>query len=350
MLRCDKRNGTQSASKINSQTVPINRRFAFHLTNPNFLRKNFVFIFLLLVSFYSKALCNEEQPDNNPQRYQNPVFEEIDIKKNILYGSNKSQAGKAIDLYMDIYSPMNDSASMRPVIILSHGGYYLNGGKDDFAYDCIALAKAGYIAISINYRLIDVMESPGVYKRATADAVNDTKAAVRFFRKDFENENLYHVDTSNIFIGGYSAGAITSLHYAYANTPKDVFSIGGHRLIIYVSMHGGVQGDSGNPGYSSRVKGVLNISGSIHLANMIDKNEPILFSVHGTADKVVPFKVGQSGYSWVRTEGSGLVHDRANDVGLLNKLIAIQDAEHGAYFRCQSCRDEMQKFIFENIN
>lgn len=285
-----------------------------------------------------------------PQRYQDLIFDSIEIKRDVIYGSNTSQGGRKVELTMDIYSPAGDTIENRPVIILAHGGYYLNGCKEDFSRDCMLLAKSGYVAVSINYRLVDVKESPGVYKRATADAVNDTKAAVRFFRKDFETENLHRVDTSNIFIGGYSAGAITSLHYAYATTPKDVHSIGGHLLVLYMSAHGGVHGDSGNPGYSSRVKGVLNISGSIHLANMIDGHEPILFSIHGTADEVVPFNVGKSGYSWVRTEGSGLVHARANEVGLLNKLVALKDADHASYFYCDSCKVEMRKFVFENLN
>jgi para-nitrobenzyl esterase len=285
-----------------------------------------------------------------PQRYQDLIFENIEIKRDVIYGSNTSQGGRLVELTMDIYSPAEDTLKNRPVIILAHGGYYLNGCKEDFSRDCLSLAKSGYVAVSINYRLVDVKESPGVYKRATADAVNDTKAVVRFFRKDFEHENLYRTDTSNIYIGGYSAGAITSLHYAYATTPRDVHSIGGHLLVLYMSAHGGIHGDSGNPGYSSHVKGVLNISGSIHLANMIDEDEPILFSIHGTADEVVPFNVGKSGYSWVRTEGSGLVHQRADEVGLLNKLVALKDADHASYFYCDSCQTEMRKFVFENLN
>lgn len=301
----------------------------------------------LIISLHSYSVFALQQ--KTPQRYQDLIFEDIEIKRDVIYGSNTSQGGRHIELTMDIYAPAGDTSENRPVIILAHGGYYLNGCKEDFSRDCMLLAKSGYVAVSINYRLVDVRESPGVYKRATADAVNDTKAAVRFFRKDFETKNLFHTDTSNIYIGGYSAGAITSLHYAYATTPKDVHSIGGHLLVLYMSAHGGIHGDSGNPGYSSRVKGVINISGSIHLANMIDANEPALFSVHGTADAIVPFRVGKSGYSWVCTEGSGLVHERANEVGLLNKLIELNNADHASYFYCDSCQTEMRKFVFENL-
>lgn len=306
------------------------------------------FIFLL-VSVLSLSF-NIHPTENKPVRYRELVFETIEIKRNVLYGSNKTQSGSPVDLYMDVYMPAGDTCAARPVVILAHGGYYLYGSKENFSHDCITLAKAGYIAVSINYRLIDVSESQGSYKRATADAVNDMKAAVRFFRRDKSNQNFFKADTSNIFIGGYSAGAITSLHYAYCTTPREVFAIGGPQLVVYMTIHGGYAGDSGNPGYSSEIRGVLNIAGSIHAASMADPNEPRLFSVHGTADDIVPFNIGKSGDSGVRTEGSGLVHLRANAIGLINYLHAIEGAGHSAYFECDSCQAEMRQFIFENLS
>jgi hypothetical protein len=53
-------------------------------------------------------------------------------------------------------------------------------------------------------------------------AVYDAKAAVRYLRKDFENGDNYGIDTSAIFIGGYSAGAITSLHLSYIDDIIDL--------------------------------------------------------------------------------------------------------------------------------
>lgn len=303
-------------------------------------------IFISTFLYASLSFGKSEQPT---VRYCDYVFEQIVVKKDVVYGNNKTQGGTRVDLLMDVYMPSGDTCTSRPIIILAHGGYYLYGSKENFERECGNLARAGYIAATINYRLIDVSESPGSYKRATADAVNDMKAAVRFFRLDKSTENFYKADTSNIFIGGYSAGAITSLHYAYCNTPKDVFAIGGSQLLTYVTIHGGIEGDSGNPGYSSEVRGVINIAGSIHAAWMLNKNEPCLFSVHGTADDVVPFNVGKSGDSGVRTEGSGLVTERAQKIGLINQLCAIEGAGHSAYFECDSCPGKMRHFIFANL-
>ena len=51
-------------------------------------------------------------------------------------------------------------------------------------------------------------------------AVHDYRAAIRYFKKDFsENGNIYGIDTSLIFAGGVSAGAITAVHVAYMDNP-----------------------------------------------------------------------------------------------------------------------------------
>lgn len=289
------------------------------------------------------------QASENPVRFRDLIFEDIRLTENVAYGSNKTQAGINQQLLLDIYEPANDSLKKRPLIILAHGGYFLFGSKADMALECQHLAAAGYVVVSIDYRLIDVPESVLSYKRAGIDAISDMKAAVRFFVKDASTANNYKIDSENIFIGGYSAGAITSLHYAYANTLEDGFLMGGEEMLEYIFLHGGIEGDSGNPGYSSKVRGVINISGSLYEADMVDANEPILFSVHGTADDIVPYETGTSGNSNVTTEGSGLIHQRASKVGLINQLITIEGADHFAFFGCDDCHEKLRRFVYENL-
>ena len=285
----------------------------------------------------------------NPIRFRDLLFEDIKVTEDIHYGTNKSQAGLTEKLLLDIYEPANDTMLKRPLIILAHGGYFLFGSKADMALECENLAQAGYVVVSINYRLIDVAESVLSYKRAGIDAISDMKAAVRFFVKDAATTNLYKIDSENIFIGGYSAGAITSLHYAYANTLEDGFLMGGEDMLQYISLHGGIEGNSGNPGYASNVRGVINIAGSLYDADMVDADEPVLFSVHGTADDIVPYEIGKSGNSDVTTEGSGLIHQRAAKVGLINQLVTVEGGDHFTFFGCLDCHKKLRSFVFENL-
>lgn len=309
----------------------------------------FCFYFALFFAITASAFPD---PGKLPvERYRGKVFDAVDIKADVQYGLNYTQAGAQKKLLLDIYQPKGDSETKRPLIILAHGGFFLYGSKETLVFECDSLARAGYVVASINYRLMDVDESEHAYKRAVIDAVSDMKAAVRFFRKTFETGNTYGIDTSTIFIGGYSAGAITSLHYAYATTATDVFKMGGEMMLKYADEHGGINGDSGNPGYSNRVKGVINIAGSLHHAALIDAHEPILFSVHGTADSIVPYLTGTSGESEVTTEGSGLLHQRANELGLVNKLITIEGGDHMSFFLdCWYCHNELLQFLAANLN
>jgi predicted esterase len=282
-------------------------------------------------------------------RYNDFVFDNYTFDGSVRYGSNITQAGEKERLTMDIYQPKGDDAATRPLVILAHGGFFLFGDKSGFTEECIYLAKSGYVVVSINYRLIDVENSDTISKRAVIDAVHDMKAAVRFFYKDASKDNLYKIDTNNIFIGGYSAGAITSLHYAYAGEAKDVMEMGGKDLLDYQGKHNGVEGNSGNEGYSSNVRGVINIAGSLHSATLVEANEPVLFSVHGTLDEIVPYETGITGETTVETEGSKLIHEQAKKIGLVNELMTVEGGDHFSFMGCDECRDNMRAFIFANL-
>lgn len=282
-------------------------------------------------------------------RYNAEVFDEIEIINNVEYGFNVTQGGAKQKLLLDIYMPSNDTEESRPLVILAHGGYFLFGDKLEFEEECTMLAKSGYVAVSIDYRLIDVEETEFVSKRAVMDAVNDMKAAVRFFRKDAKTDNQYKIDPSNIFIGGYSAGAVTSLHYAYANTKEDVLKLGGEELLEYVLSCDGLPGNSGNPGHSHEISGVINIAGSIFSASLVDPKEPMLVSVHGTDDQVVPFMRGTTGETDIETEGSGLIHPHADEIGLVNELIAVEGEGHLIRYSCESCFLQIREFLYQGI-
>ncbi len=286
-------------------------------------------------------------------RYESNVFEEITVETNIIYGKSTSQAGYTEELKMDIYYPANDTVRNRPLVILAHGGFFFFGDKEGFQEECVFLASAGYVAVSINYRLIDIDttdKSELVSKRAVIDAVFDMKSAVRYFYKDKAEADQYKIDTSNIFIGGYSAGAITSLHYAYANTIDDVEEMGGKLMLKYIIGQGGIDGESGNPDYSTKVKGVINIAGSLHSADFVDNNEPILLSFHGTADEIVPYFSGTTGTTSVETDGSGSIHKKANKIGLINRLVTFEGGDHFTFhYGCEDCKEQMRAFLFKNL-
>ena len=123
-----------------------------------------------------------------------------------------------ISILLKVITEVFNEAKRKMIFYLAHGGYFLFGDKNEFSEEAVTLAKAGYVVASINYRLIDVESSDTASMKAVIDAIHDIRAAVRYFFRDAKTVNKYGIDTDRIAIGGYSAGAVASLHYAYANT------------------------------------------------------------------------------------------------------------------------------------
>ena len=133
---------------------------------------------------------------------------------------------------------------------------------------------------TINYRLgVEQPKGDQQYLEAMYRAQQDGKAAIRFFRRYADQ---YGIDTSQLFITGSSAGSMTCLAIAYMSANQVP-------ALIDTAKWGSFDGESGNPGYSSKVHGVMNAWGSMPSFTWIQAGEPPLFNVSGTADKTVPY-------------------------------------------------------------
>lgn len=305
----------------------------------------------IVAAFFTMLLCSSMLPEKEKKkRYRDEIFEEVQVTSDVVYGKNTTQGGNERTLLMDIYEPKGDKETSRHLVIIAHGGGFYAGNKIMMKGMAMDLAKSGYVVASINYRLLDTWPSQDVLKKVVLDAVHDMRAAVRFFKKDASGENIYNINAETVFIGGYSAGACIALNYAYVNNEAEIESIGGESLINYMNTHGGSEGTSGNEGYDSSVKGVINISGALFSASHLDDNEPMLFSIHGTSDKVVPYLSGNANNTGIITEGSGLIHKEAESSNLINELYTIEDGSHRAYRQCENCHPMIREFIFENLN
>ena len=124
-------------------------------------------------------------------RYDAEIFSDVNIET-VTYSD-------VHNLQMDIYTPVGDVCSNRPLIILAHGGSFIGGSKTNptMVDLCETFAKRGYVAASINYRLATHGTVLGAFGglfwmvdledgiKVIYSAMTDAKAAVRFFRKDF---------------------------------------------------------------------------------------------------------------------------------------------------------------------
>jgi para-nitrobenzyl esterase len=289
-----------------------------------------IFCFLIFVSAMN-AQCGHG-------RFHNFVFSGSTLTSNITYGSNVKYDGQTQALLMDIYEPTGDTASKRPLIIMAHGGSFLGGTKTgtDVVPLCKDLAKLGYVVASIEYRVgmlnFPLMDSTGA-AAAVLRGVQDGRAAVRFFRKNIQSGgNTYKIDVNNIYFAGSSAGAFISLHIAYMDLASE--------LPTYVDttkhkgINGGIEGLSGNPGYPSNVKAVINICGALSDTSFMKKGDIPVLSFHGDKDNTVPFgsaKITVGITPLLKVHGSASVTAKANQVGIVNCFTIYYGQGHVPY-------------------
>ena len=141
--------------------------------------------------------------------WKNSTAQDNLIQHNVIYGSSINSEGKKQDLVMDIYSPTGKVAGKKyPMIMLIHGGTFLNGKKEDMAKLCKQMADSGFVAVTIDYRVgWNAMSAMGGCKTLDANslilanyrAIQDAHAAMRFLTA---NADKYQVDTKWLFIGG----------------------------------------------------------------------------------------------------------------------------------------------------
>ena len=100
---------------------------------------------------------------------------------------------------MDIYSPSTKSGP-HPVHIFIHGGYWRSREKEDFAFIGGAMARAGLMAVVINYPLC----KPDALPPITLDEV--VASNIRAFKWVQENIADHGGDPARITLSGHSAG------------------------------------------------------------------------------------------------------------------------------------------------
>lgn len=274
-------------------------------------------------------------------RYKDQVFDFV-RHADIEYGSNYDNKNQLTHLLMDVYEPKDDTAAKRPIIFFVHGGSFVGGDRNDQAINKTAeyFSKKGYVTANIEYRLeqtefIDpIVDFADVYKwhRAIARATQDLKAAIRYFKKDAAiNGNSYKVDTSTIFIYGSSAGAITCLHTAYMDDTSKMSFIFKN---VYAGL-GGLDGNSGNPGYSSTngIKAVVGCSGAIGDLNYLTNTKIPFLGFHNNPDFTVPYAQGCfiTIACWLgQFYGSSLIYPKVKSTGTYTEFYPINKAGHPA--------------------
>lgn len=223
------------------------------------------------------------------ERYTNPVFSKVE-KKTFTY-ANKDGS----DLGLDVYLPKGDEVKKRPAVLYLHGGGFAGGVRDDEGSVWFAerLAKMGYVAISMSYRLTlkgksfscdqDVRTKINTFQYA----VEDIYSATNFL---LEKKEELGIDDTKIVLAGSSAGAEAVLHAAYWEKVHLLPSCPGLPAAF-------------------RYAGVMSFAGAILNDQLISaKNAVPMALFHGTCDPLVPYATAPHHYCEENEPGYMLLH------------------------------------------
>jgi len=304
-------------------------------------------------------------------------------------GHDVYTSGEAVpeNLLLDIYEPVGDTDTNRPLMLVFHNGNFLpivtNGATagqktDNSVRDiCTTLAKRGFVAAAVDYRLgwnpfaeSQPLRALGIIQAAYR-GVQDGRNSVRYFRKTVsEDSNPYGIDPNKVSAfgvgtGGYISLAMASLdeYVEIVNTTngpaKFVLDTDGDGTpetpMIVESFHGDINGvvetvtpaegfglpagDTTNyanfPTYASDINLSINVGGALGDLSWLDENTAPILTVHSINDMFAPYgdavlSVPGQNLAVAQVQGGMATHMRLNELGN-NDIYSQYDFNQGDY-------------------
>ncbi len=287
--------------------------------------------FLFVLSANTAVHAQSECADGRYTDYLR--FDSVIVTSAVPFGANTPVAGGGSQiLYMDVYQPYGDVLPERPAVVVTYGGSFIAGTRADVAEACRIFAHLGYVVVAPDYRVGLFFPNAHTTELAVIRCMHDMRACVRYLRKTIEVEgNPYHIDTDRIIVGGVSAGGIGAVHLTYLDQVSEIPAA----LYGDTASIGGLEGNSGSPGYSSDVIGCFSMSGAIGDTSWIQPGDQPLCSLHEVGDPTVPYGTQEVSVIGVPTgliaSGSADIHKRLDHVGVPNCFLSYPGNQHVGY-------------------
>jgi acetyl esterase/lipase len=207
-----------------------------------------------------------------------------DEERGVVYGWVED-----VPLLLDVFRPRAHPTA-RPAVVLVHGGGMWTGSRADMADPAWQLAQAGYIAFTVDYRLVDAASG----RHRWPAQLDDVQHAVRWVRA---NAAQYGVDSERVGAYGWSAGGQLAALLGTRDT-RDVASA--------------------DTAYSSRVSCVVVLAGDVDLAEYTSPPalDEVVALLGGTSAQVPERYRDTSPLTWIdaRTAPFLVVHGFLDDV------------------------------------
>lgn len=324
--------------------------------------------FNTLLFLITPLLCGLSMQTIAQTRYLDQIFTDVSVQKDVQYATNVSVltgTPAPVNLLMDVYTPVGDTETDRPLVLYFHTGSYLppiingqvTGSRSDSTVVemCKRLARMGYVAAAVTYRQgwNPAAVGPGGQNTRTGTLLNavyrsihDARSCVRYFRKDVaENSNSFGIDPEKIVMWGQGTGGYISYASAFLDRYEEIVLdkfINTETLLPYVdtTLSSNVYGTTMTPlnvpnhvGYSSDFALAVNMGGALGDKSWIEgkDNEPAVIGFHFLRDPFAPFADGPvivptTGDFVVNVSGTYTVADVANMMGN-NDILAPVNAQ-----------------------
>jgi acetyl esterase/lipase len=204
----------------------------------------------------------------------------------------------------------------KPALLYIHGGGWVEGEKETRLLGLLPFVSREWVVITINYRLAKEAKAPA--------AVADCREALYWV---YENEEKYQIDTTRIVVAGESAGGHLALMTGLLNKGD---SLCGEKYIVdqdkkvaaIINWYGVSdfqrRGREEHPWFDQD-DDIEEVFRSLSPITYINKNNPPVMSIHGSADPVV------------LAVQSEILHEKLDESGVRNKLMIITGKKHGNF-------------------
>jgi len=222
---------------------------------------------------------------------------------------------------LDIYA-RRDVTTPQPTLVYFHGGFWAAGTKEGSLLSLIPWMEMGWNVVNVEYRLARVAPAPA--------AVEDCLCALRFLAAQAKT---YNIDVNKIVTMGESAGGHLALTSAMipesagldrqcagaTPVPAVAAAINWFGVTDVNDVIDGPNRANAAMTWLGSLPNRTEIANRVSPLNYVRKGLPPILSIHGDADRVVPYQHG------VR------LHEALNKVGVVNQLITIPGGGHGNF-------------------
>jgi acetyl esterase/lipase len=270
-----------------------------------------------------------------------------EVHTNIVYHTANNYENK-----LDVYTPA-DVSRPTPVVVVIHGGGWVEGTKEDRVLEIMPYLQMGFAAVNVEYRLGRVSLAPA--------AVEDCRCALHWV---FANAKKYNFDPDRVVLQGGSAGghlALTTGMFTPAagfdrecRTPMDNYwsenpgTSKDPRVAAIVNWFGITDVLEELHGPNSKGYAVVwfgnqgnvdELAKRVSPINYVNRNVPPIITIHGDQDALVPYSQA------VR------LHKALDAAKVPNQLYTVVGANHGGFSSEQNQKAwaAVRRFLEEHV-